>query len=365
VVLANSVADFSAIQGFKGWYYGYYSAPFNSASFQLLSQYGPDGDFTGSPTMWHLQLGSGGFYTALGQSVAHPNGPTSGGGRQNVGHWACRRWISNRSGAVRISGSLSKADVQSCGGCDGVRGRIIVGGIEVWNQFLAQFDSTGYTFNLTQTVSAGTTIDFALDGVGNDGRDLSNFTATIRGGDCNANGIPDSCDIASATSQDCNSNDIPDECESQADCNNNGIRDICEFVDCNSNGVLDSCDIAAGESDINHDGIPDSCVFPLVCERVKPCGNFFLTPDDAPDRLRVFSRTGSSITALTSLSDIGGPLSCDADGNIMVPDWNNNQVFVISPTGTLVRMINGAAPAVRPPQQSRRPRYCDLQLSER
>jgi hypothetical protein len=32
-------------------------------------------------------------------------------------------------------------------------------------------------------------------------------------GDCNANGIPDECDIADGTSQDLNENGIPDECE--------------------------------------------------------------------------------------------------------------------------------------------------------
>ncbi|MCY2959467.1 MAG: hypothetical protein NTY35_04815, partial [Planctomycetota bacterium] len=31
--------------------------------------------------------------------------------------------------------------------------------------------------------------------------------------DCNLNGIPDTCDIANATSQDLNANTIPDECE--------------------------------------------------------------------------------------------------------------------------------------------------------
>jgi hypothetical protein len=32
-------------------------------------------------------------------------------------------------------------------------------------------------------------------------------------GDCNANGIPDGCDIAAAISEDANTNGIPDECE--------------------------------------------------------------------------------------------------------------------------------------------------------
>ena len=44
--------------------------------------------------------------------------------------------------------------------------------------------------------------------------------------DCNLNGIEDSEDLASGTSQDCNSNGIPDECEE--DCNGNGTADPCE-----------------------------------------------------------------------------------------------------------------------------------------
>jgi hypothetical protein len=57
--------------------------------------------------------------------------------------------------------------------------------------------------------------------------------------DCNANGIPDECDVAGATSQDCNQDGIPDEC--QMDCNTNGIPDDCD-ADCNNNGVPDDCD---------------------------------------------------------------------------------------------------------------------------
>ncbi len=31
--------------------------------------------------------------------------------------------------------------------------------------------------------------------------------------DCNSNGVPDECDLASGSSQDCNSNTVPDECD--------------------------------------------------------------------------------------------------------------------------------------------------------
>ena len=52
--------------------------------------------------------------------------------------------------------------------------------------------------------------------------------------DCNANGVLDSCDLSSGTSDDCNVNGIPDECEitgdPSIDCNANGIPDTCEPV---------------------------------------------------------------------------------------------------------------------------------------
>jgi len=50
--------------------------------------------------------------------------------------------------------------------------------------------------------------------------------------DCNANGVPDACDIADDTSRDCNANGIPDECDiatgTSRDCNLNGIPDECD-----------------------------------------------------------------------------------------------------------------------------------------
>jgi glucose/arabinose dehydrogenase len=77
------------------------------------------------------------------------------------------------------------------------------------------------------------------------------------GYDCNRNGIPDWCDIASGFSRDRNGNGIPDECEDlcYADCDENGRLDVFDFLcfqnaflaaepyaDCDENGVLDSFD---------------------------------------------------------------------------------------------------------------------------
>jgi hypothetical protein len=63
-------------------------------------------------------------------------------------------------------------------------------------------------------------------------------------GDCNANGVPDACDIARGTSKDVDSNLVPDECQ----------------VDCNLNRTPDAHEVATGAvADCDGDGVPDSC----------------------------------------------------------------------------------------------------------
>jgi hypothetical protein len=81
--------------------------------------------------------------------------------------------------------------------------------------------------------------------------------------DCNENDAPDTYDIAIGVSGDCNDNDIPDECDISAgaslDCDSNIVPDECQ-PDCNQNGQADPCDIADGSSiDCGPDGVPDDC----------------------------------------------------------------------------------------------------------
>ncbi|ANM31763.1 hypothetical protein ABI59_22675 [Acidobacteria bacterium Mor1] len=91
----------------------------------------------------------------------------------------------------------------------------------------------------------------------------------VRVGDCNANGLHDSEDVANQTSDDCNLNGVPDECE--PDCNLNGIADGCDVDsggsdDCNVNSIPDECDITAGAQDCNSDGLLDECDISLDLE---------------------------------------------------------------------------------------------------
>jgi len=81
--------------------------------------------------------------------------------------------------------------------------------------------------------------------------------------DCNGNGVLDGFDIAAGTSTDCNGDAVPDECQLAAnDCNGDGVPDDCQLVgnDCNANGILDACDIASGyDTDADGNGVPDEC----------------------------------------------------------------------------------------------------------
>jgi len=79
--------------------------------------------------------------------------------------------------------------------------------------------------------------------------------------ECNTNGVPDECDIASGESADCDTNGVPDECDIITDCNTNSVLDICDLLngdltDCNANGLVDECE---GAADCNTNGVPDTC----------------------------------------------------------------------------------------------------------
>ncbi len=70
------------------------------------------------------------------------------------------------------------------------------------------------------------------------------------GGDCNQNGVNDSCEFDLNSTTDCNSNGLPDICEGVGSTNG----------DCNDNGTLDTCDIDSGFSyDFDGNCVPDEC----------------------------------------------------------------------------------------------------------
>jgi hypothetical protein len=140
----------------------------------------------------------------------------------------------------------------------------------IWQEtkLLANDGASDDWFGFSVSISSDGTTAF-VGAIGNDENGSNSGSSYIYASpfiyaeDCNANGVPDECDIDDGTSNDVNGNSIPDECE--VDCNGNGVPDHWDIKkgtseDCNTNGIPDECDIDDGTSnDVNENGIPDEC----------------------------------------------------------------------------------------------------------
>ncbi|MEY4826832.1 MAG: hypothetical protein RLZZ288_383, partial [Planctomycetota bacterium] len=120
--------------------------------------------------------------------------------------------------------------------------------------------------------------------------------------DCNANGIPDSCEIANGSAADCNRNGIPDACDIAGG-----------MADCNGNGQLDSCELANGTAiDQNGNGIPDAC---------DPTPSLTLTANAA-----ACNAVGSTVQVDARLS---GVLNLVVAGQLVL-DWDPSKLQLLS-----------------------------------
>jgi hypothetical protein len=163
--IANSQTDFSGTQGSNNWTYGYYSSPFTPATFQEMPHF--DG------TEWDIQQSSGGYWTLLTSIGGHPNGINGNQGRLPIEQWADRRWTSNVSGNIDISGTVA-----SLGGGSMVA-RIILNGNEIFSQSAGSLSS----YDVTATVAVGSILDFAISPPANgiDVNGYTQFAAVING----------------------------------------------------------------------------------------------------------------------------------------------------------------------------------------
>lgn len=192
--LANSVPEFSGVQGQSNWFYGYYNKTADTDGI-----YNPEADFS-TDTNWTFtsgswQLGAAGNptanppWTTVGSTSWHPNGVNSGGE-----HWAVRRWVSPVSAQLHIVGTLTHTGTSG----DGTRLHVFVDGVEVG--LIPVFRNTN-EFAVNATVRAGSKVDFALDAGPNaqDGADGTSVSFQIHQGiiadsqiDWTSNGLPTS-----------------------------------------------------------------------------------------------------------------------------------------------------------------------------
>jgi len=187
-LIADSVAEFSGIQGLHNWHYGYID-PATSLNFIALPQFNPpNGPWFIAQTFPFLACDPGAFWTQLTSLGGHPNGRITSGCRQQVEHWAVRRWVSEVSGPIDISGRLFLRGPAAFS--DGIEGKIWVNGTEIYSVLIGPNDTVGVNFQLTGVpVNIGESVDFVVTPGPNsrDGQDTFRFPVQIHAGPITTN----------------------------------------------------------------------------------------------------------------------------------------------------------------------------------
>jgi hypothetical protein len=166
--IASSIADFSNVQGQDGWSYGFFNqgvdgtTPYTTGAFKKFETFGIVG-----PGVWgatDLQVGSqNNVYLGLGAATGHPTGLAPPDQQDRI-IWAVRRYESEVAGDVDISIVLRKDNTNPNGG--GITGRVFVNGAEIYTQFVAATDGTGFQKTFVRNVGVGDLIEFAIDPLG-------------------------------------------------------------------------------------------------------------------------------------------------------------------------------------------------------
>jgi len=84
--------------------------------------------------------------------------------------------------------------------------------------------------------------------------------------DCDANGVPDACQIASGGQTDLNADGVPDDCQCLGDTNGDGLVDTADL------GTLIASFGASGSADLNGDTVVDQADLAMLLQRFgQPC----------------------------------------------------------------------------------------------
>ena len=166
--IADSIADFSNVQGQNGWYYGFFnqgpdnSTAYSPGSFQNFTTFGVVG--AGVWGASDAQVGSqNNVYLGLGSATGHPTGLKPPDQQDSI-IWAVRRYVSEVAGDIDIALDLGKDNTNPNGG--GITGRVFLDGVEIYTQFAAATNGAGFQPTLVRNVALDSIIDFLIDPLG-------------------------------------------------------------------------------------------------------------------------------------------------------------------------------------------------------
>lgn len=176
-LLADSVADFSLVQGEHGWSYGYDGGSLDTFALMtrisVITTYVPV-----TKDMWDCWANDATHWTQLFQLGGHANGVDTSPPSAALLQRAVRRWVSNYAGDVVISGEVAKIDVVP--GSNGVDASVYVDGSLIYTTFIEGEDGGGLSYEVDATLQVGSSVDFVLDPhESDDHHDLSRFTGVI------------------------------------------------------------------------------------------------------------------------------------------------------------------------------------------
>jgi hypothetical protein len=168
-IVADSIAEFSNIQGQDNWTYGVFIAgtdpsaltPYTTAGFQNFDNFDiAENNWLASSTLVGARNNT---FLNLGAEGGHPTG--LGPGDQDTIIWTMRRYASEVDGLYDLNIDLKKTNVVNPSG-GGITGRIFVNGTEVFTQIIANDDNVGVQLKLLVDLEVGSLIDFAIDPTG-------------------------------------------------------------------------------------------------------------------------------------------------------------------------------------------------------
>jgi hypothetical protein len=192
VVVADSVAGFSGSQGMNGWSYGWYnledisrgdgSVSANTADFRAFDS------FSSTTGWWSTDSdsaggnhGSGavpGSFAVVTHSLMHAHAmlPNSSMNLVAEEQWAVRRWTSDFSGEMTLSGFIAHNGV-AIG--NGTEAHLFVDGVSVYSYDVAAGNTTGIEFSLDLLVAEGSHIEMVLGAKGDPLFDATEFTVQM------------------------------------------------------------------------------------------------------------------------------------------------------------------------------------------